>query len=120
MMLSISIWSGVVGIYGDGSDKLSIAAGKASVERTYRNFPAKQTSDEVSCTVTATPDPEIKDMYDMPLSVTETFVIDELQLTVVITSVEEGHAVRYVASEGATTLTGKVGAELSCNKRVHV
>ena len=108
-------WS--CGDYGSGSDKLTIAAGKATVEKTYRDFPKRQASDEVSCTVTATPDPEIKDEFDNALTVSETFVIDELELTVVITEEGKGYqAINYVVSEGATNLTGKINVELSCNQ----
>ena len=107
-------WS--CGSYGSGSDTLIVAAGKASVEKTYSNFPKKQASDEVSCTVTATPDPEIKDQFDNTLSVSETFVIDELELTVVITEGGQNKAINYVVSEGVTNLTGKINVELSCNQ----
>ena len=107
------------GTDGNGNDKLAIPAGKASVEKTYSNFPKKQANDEVSCTVTATPDPEIEDEHGNKLSVSETFIIDELELTVIVTSSNNGKPMEYVVSEGATNLTAKVELRLSCSSAYH-
>ncbi len=105
---------------GNGSDKLSIAAGKASIEKTYTNFPKKQPDDEVACTITATvADTEIKDIYDQPLEAIEHFVIDELELTVIVTENSPGKPINYVVSESANTLETEVDLQLSCNSQYH-
>ena len=102
---------------GSGSDKLSIAAGEASVEKTYSNFPKKLSDDEVNCRINATL-VDIKN-GDYPVDAAGSFFIDEFELTVIITESSKGKPLGYTISEGATTLQAKVEARLSCSADYH-